>query len=103
MNTTRAFEKQVIEYAPHYVKIHKKISSGDWSNGMEYDDAFGVPGETATVIFSDKYTIVILSDGSKGVAKCMPGQQFVPRTGFQIAMRRAQIEKMKKEIEELSK
>jgi len=55
------------------------------------------------VIYNGLCTIVILSDGSKGIAKCNPNDRYIRQIGHDIAHKRARIKRLEKEIAELSK
>lgn len=55
------------------------------------------------VIYNGNVTIVILDDGSKGVAKKNPSDVYDKQTGYAIAKMRANIKKLQKEIRELTK
>lgn len=46
-------------------------------------------------IYSDKYTIVILLDGRKGVAKCHPDDEFNESRGFEVALAKALLKEVK--------
>lgn|GEM_PF-6751684 len=58
---------------------------------------------TYKVIYSGNVTIVILEDGSKGVAKRNPSDKYSKQIGHDIAHARARIERDKKEIKQLIK
>ena len=55
------------------------------------------------VIYNGRVTIVILSDGSKGVSKCNPLDKWDIQTGHDIAWHRAMINQYKKHIDNLCK
>jgi hypothetical protein len=55
------------------------------------------------VIYNGLCTIVILSDGSKGIAKCNPYDRYIRQIGHDIAHARARIKRDEKEIAKLSK
>jgi len=64
---------------------------------------FKVTGRmSARIIHQDKYTIVILEDGNKGVSKCMEGDTFSRKKGLKIAFNRALIQHLEKETKKLS-
>ncbi|MBL4951078.1 hypothetical protein JK635_02335 [Neobacillus sp. YIM B02564] len=58
---------------------------------------------TYKVIYNDDVTVVILEDGSKGVAIKSPKDAYNKQIGHDIAHKRARIKQLKKEIEQLSK
>lgn len=55
------------------------------------------------VIYNDDITIVILSDGSKGVAKRNSTDQYCKQIGHDIAYNRAEIKRLRKEIDRISR
>lgn len=63
-----------------------------------------IKGKTGTykVIYNDDVTVVILSDGSKGVAKRNPKDTYNRQIGHDIAHARAKIKKLEKEIKSIS-
>lgn len=60
-------------------------------------------GKTYKVIYNGDVTIVILSDGSKGIARRNPKDTHNRQIGHDIAHARARIKKAEKEIREISK
>jgi hypothetical protein len=64
-----------------------------------------VKGDSNTykVIYNDDVTVVIFSDGSKGVAKRNPSDRYNRQIGHDIAHARAKIKKLENEIKKLSK
>lgn len=58
---------------------------------------------TYKVIYNGDVTIVILEDGSKGVAKRNPNDKYNKQIGHDIAHNRARIKSLHKQIEEISK
>jgi hypothetical protein len=59
--------------------------------------------EIITGIYSKNKTIVILKDRSKGISSCSPLDKFDYSKGFKIALYRAQIKSLKKELKKLTK
>jgi hypothetical protein len=57
--------------------------------------------EDAKVIRSGNATIVILTDGSKGISKCLPEDRYDPDKGFQIAYTKAKIKSLGKQLKQL--
>jgi len=55
------------------------------------------------VILNDRVTVVILSDGSKGIAKCLPEDEYDQQKGIEIAFTKAQIKSLNKKLKKLSK
>lgn len=56
---------------------------------------------TGKVYSADKYVVVVLADGSKGVSKCDESDAFSYRNGLKIAFNRALIDHIKKETKKL--
>jgi len=67
------------------------------------DSSFKIKTKSERVIHSDLATIVILDDGSKGVAKCMPEDEYDKTKGIKIAYLKAKIKSLNKELKELIK
>lgn len=59
--------------------------------------------EKVKVIRSNNATVVILSDGTKGVSKCMDEDEYDSVKGFDIAYTRACIKRLNKNLKELVK
>lgn len=55
------------------------------------------------VIRNGAATIVILSDGCKGVSKCLPEDKYDAERGYEIALVKAQIKSLNKKLKELTK
>lgn len=55
------------------------------------------------IIFSDNVVIVFLDDGTKGVAKCHPDDNYDRTTGIRIAYNRAKIKSLQKQLKQLGK
>lgn len=66
-------------------------------------DYFRIKQREEKVIHSGNATIVILDDGSKGVAKCMEGDEYNKTTGIKIAYIRAKMKSLQKELNQLTK
>ncbi len=54
-------------------------------------------------IRNGRVTIVILPDGTKGVSKCLPQDTYDTQKGYEIALKKAQIKSLTKELKVLSK
>ena len=100
MNKIAVPEVKTVSYAPCYQKFTEYAT--------DRADVFGIKGIfeftkgiSGKVMHRDKYTIVILDDGSKGVAMCMEGDIFSRKKGLKIAFNRAMIEHLKKETGKL--
>jgi hypothetical protein len=65
------------------------------------DTRFTTLTRKCKIIYNEPATIVILEDGSKGVAKCAEGDTYDRVMGFKIAFRRAVIKSMNKELRKL--
>lgn len=92
-------ERKTIEYKGH---IQEFTETDTFTNETNYN-IFYVPTSRGTIIHQDTATIVILEDGSKGVAKCGNKDAFSRKTGLKIAYDRAMIQHLQREIEQLSK
>lgn len=60
-----------------------------------------VDGFEGRVYSSDKYVVVVLDSGCKGIAKCDESDNFSFRNGLHIAFNRAMIDHLKKETKKL--
>jgi hypothetical protein len=58
-------------------------------------------GFDAKVYSADKYVVVVLADGSKGISKCDETDEFSYKNGLKIAFSRALIDHIKKETKKL--
>lgn len=86
-----------------YKTAYQKFSEVDVNTGIEATGTFKLHDDiSADVIHQDKYTIVILEDGTKGISKCMEGDTYSRKVGVTIAFNRAMIKRMKKEINKIS-
>jgi hypothetical protein len=57
--------------------------------------------EKMKVVYTGNKTIVLLSDGSKGVARCNPEDKFDDKKGLDIAFYRAWMKKIEKRLEKI--
>lgn len=64
---------------------------------------FRIKEKKERVIHNGNATIVILDDGSKGVAKCSDEDDYSKLTGIKIAYIRAKIKSLQKELKILSR
>lgn len=55
------------------------------------------------VIRNGMATIVILADGSKGVSKCLPEDEYDAELGYEIALTKAQIKSLSKKLRKLTR
>ena len=67
------------------------------------DSSFRIKPKSERIIHNDMATIVILDDGSKGVSKCMPEDEYNKIKGIKIAYLRAKIKSLHKELKVLTK
>ena len=79
-------------FEEYFEIINKQIINKQIINKQDY-----------RVIINNPVVVVILSDGTKGVAKCMATDEFDSNKGFEIAYRKAQIKSLQKELKQLSK
>lgn len=89
----------VFEYGKSYISFQEKDIQGNTINS----GSFKIPERQQKVIRNGRATIVILDDGSKGVAICGNKDFYDATTGIKIAYTRAKIESMKNELEQLTK
>lgn len=54
-------------------------------------------------IRNGRVTIVILPNGTKGVSKCLPQDTYDYQKGYEIALKKAQVKSLTKELKELCK
>lgn len=93
-------EKNFVDYgsAISIVKITNVETGKTRTEKVKAIEAF-----TAQVIHQDKYTIVIIDDGSKGIAMCREGDEYSRKKGLKLAFKRAMLVMLEKEIKELLK
>lgn len=102
-------EYEVLEKAKNETKvyIHEIIPSNfeaivtDGEGKFIEKQVIKSKGYKYKVIYNGTTTIVILEDGSKGIAKCNQTDKYSLQVGHDIAKVRANIEKLKKELKEL--
>ncbi len=93
MNTDEIVQNVI--YAEHGVLVTINV------NGFVTNDLLIVREEKARIIFNGDATIVVLEDGSKGVAKCVPSDIYDTDFGIQLAYKRAKIISLQKEINQM--
>ena len=93
--------KKKITYFATYQKFREEIKHDDGTKEVK-DNGFMRKELKEKVITSDNATIVILDDGTKGVAKCDPADDFNHTTGIKVAYIRAKIKSLKKELKQLT-
>lgn len=86
-----------------YSEMRQYFTETNLTTGDFKSDYFKIPAKSQRVIWSDKATIVILDDGTKGVARCCPEDKHNKLKGLKIAYLRARIKSMQKELKELTK
>jgi hypothetical protein len=98
-NNNKATETEIrdIVYGEHYISFYESSNITGVKTG-----SFKVSSKKEKVIFNKDQTIVILDDGSKGVAICSHKDTFDKITGLRIAYNRAKINSLQKEIDKLS-
>ena len=80
-------------YKTNYQEFWKEV----YENGeLIYSDSgsFKKHSMKERIIFSNNATIVFLNDGSKGVSKCHPDDEYDKTTGIKIAYNRAKIKSL---------
>jgi len=84
-----------------YYKTYQKFIETDNDGNILKAGGFNLPERNSKVIHSGNATIVILDDGSKGIAKCDPDDKYDKTKGIKIAYNRAKIKSLTKEIKKL--
>ncbi|MFC8686051.1 hypothetical protein [Brevibacillus porteri] len=82
------------EELKEYFEPHVKHAANNVRYNFEND---------AKVIQNGMVTVVILSDGSKGVAKCLLSDVYDESKGYEIALTKAKIKSLTKQLKKLSK
>lgn len=59
--------------------------------------------ENIKLIFNNDVTVAILDDGSKGISKCLPEDDYNKDKGIEIAITKAKIKSLKKKLNKLIK
>lgn len=90
--------KNTVSYRGVYISFTEKNEiTGEVTEGkFKLLDSFD-----GKVYSADKYVVVVLSDGSKGISKCEESDTFSYRNGLKIAFYRALAEHIKKETKKL--
>lgn len=86
-----------------YAQTRQHFVETNVTDGTMKEDYFRIPERNERVIHSDNATIVILHDGTKGVAKCNPTDELNYTKGIKIAYTRAKIKLLQKELKKLTK
>jgi len=89
-----------VSYKGTYITFSEKnLVTGEVTDGkFKLFDGF-----EGKIYSADKYVVVVLKDGSKGVAKCIETDEFKYKRGLRIAFNRALIEHLKAETKKLYK
>lgn len=106
MSTLVKSVAHLIPQYTHYYEIFPYVYNSivTNNNGEVIDkQSYHAEGSKYKVIYNGNTTIVILEDGSKGIAKRNPKDEYDKFLGYKIAMTRAKIAKLQKELEELIK
>jgi hypothetical protein len=101
MNQSYVSEPEVKEFV--YAEVRQYFTE---KSNLEEDirkDYFRIREKKEHVIHHGNRTIVILDDGSKGIAKCSPEDTYDKLTGIKIAYHRAKIKSLEKELKKLTK
>lgn len=98
MNKNANEVKNTVSYKGTYITFSEKnLLTGEVTDGkFKLLDGFN-----GKVYSADKYVIVVLADGSKGISKCEESDTFSFKNGLKIAFNRALIEHIKKETKKL--
>lgn len=98
MNKNENEVKNVVNYRGINITFtEKNLLTGELTNGrFKLVDGF-----EGRVYSSDKYVIVVLNDGSKGVVTCEENDTFSFKRGLRMAFNKAFIEHLRKENKKL--
>ena len=86
-----------------YYEVRQHFTEENNTLGTIKDDYFRTGEKHERVIYNSNATVVILDDGSKGIAKCSPTDTFNKTQGVKIAYLRAKIKSLQKELKSLAK
>jgi hypothetical protein len=100
MNKNAGEVKNVVNYRGVNITFtEKNLLTGEVTEGrFKLVDGF-----EGRVYSADKYVVVVLTDGSKGVVTCEEGDEFSFKRGLRMAFNKAFIEHLKKENKKLYK
>ncbi|MFC0903736.1 hypothetical protein ACFHWD_03410 [Clostridium sp. MT-14] len=87
----------------NYEKVYQPFVTIYKDSDEKKSDGFYIKSKSEKIIHSDNRTIVILNDGSKGIAKCNPDDEYNKTKGIKIAYIRAKIKSLNKELKNLVK
>ena len=99
--TNRQYNNRVENFI--YEKGRKTVQKYNGTMDLISRYSFEVKELKEKVIYSNNAVIVILDDGSKGVAKCMDIDDFDEIKGLKIAYNKAKIKSLQKELKKLTK
>ncbi|GCD11761.1 C40 family peptidase [Clostridium tagluense] len=86
-----------------YSDVKQLFTETSSITGITRLDCFRIKSRNEKVIHSKNVTIVILDDGTKGTAKCLPEDDYNKTKGIKIAYLRAKIKSLTKELVQLIK
>lgn len=89
-----------------YKREYQHLSMEIYENGQlihEENGGFSRKEMKERIIFNGDATIVFLDDGTKGVSKCHPDDDYDKTLGIKIAYNRAKIKFLQKELKNLTK
>lgn len=87
----------------NYERVYQPFVTNYKDSNENKRDGFYIKSKSERVIHSGNRTIVILNDGSKGMAKCSPDDEYDKTKGIKIAYIRAKIKSLNKELKNLIK
>lgn len=98
MNKNLNEVKNTVTYKGTYITFSEKnLLTGETTEG-KFKLLDGFEGK---IYSADKYVVVVLGDGSKGISKCEENDTFSYKNGLHIAFNRALVEHIKKETKKL--
>lgn len=101
MSKNEVFETEVKNIV--YQEVKQYFTETSNLSDFVKEDYFRIKEKNERVIYSKNATIVILDDGSKGVARCNPDDTYNKTIGIKIAYTRAKIKSLEKQLKKLVK
>lgn len=86
-----------------YYETNQRFKENNITEGTYTENSFMIKEKNEKIIHHGNATIVILDDGSKGVAKCCEKDEYDKLKGVKIAYIRAKIKSLQKELKQLVK
>lgn len=84
-----------------YYEVRQPFTEVNYTDNTTTENGFMLKEKTERVIHHNNITIVILDDGSEGMAKCDSSHKFDKTTGIKIAYYKAKIKSMQRSLEKI--